>query len=1145
MFAIERVLQSQREWLFAGSVGVTFVHAPLPWGGFGVPLSRVSTNLKEFLRSKGCIIEMARDKDRLCCARAIVVARAIVDKHRNARFISQYTRTQVKHARVLMAKASIPLNTTCGPEQWPLLQKALGSGYSLVIVSREMSNSIVYYGNPKARSSVCLYLAEEHYHVITKLPTFFGRGFVCPYCYKASHSQLLHVCDLTCLYCKKGGRCVRSEDENGRDSGVLCDDCNVYYVTRECYQGHKDRDVCRNRTRCEQCGSWIVRGTKVHRCGYKYCSLCKSTEPLDHKCYIQPLVRRDEETATREYIFYDFECMTVQGGVHEPNLCVVHRVCTACIHLPMDDEGVTCDCGRERVVFRGRSTLKDFGAYVLNGRRNGAICMAHNSSGYDVHFLLTYALGEGVKPNMILNGRKIMSLDVQGVKFIDSLNFFPMSLAKLPRAFGLNELCKGYFPHLFNVPENQDYRGAIPEARFYAPDQMGIEGREVFLRWYETQRDVIFDMRVELLKYCVSDVDILQRCCGVFRNLFVEHTGLEPFTKSLTIASACNRVYRTHYLGTEEIGLIPPSGWFKGRQSSIGLCWLIHHGRQEGISIRHYGNVGEQRVSGRLVDGVDETGKHLFFFHGCYWHSCRKCYPDGEGVHPTKGITHRENYSSTLAFMARLRREEYRVTEMWECAFRSSMTAPMKTLLVECHKYEPLKPRDAFYGGRCNAIRLYAEAREGEAIKYVDFTSLYPYVNKYCRYPIKHPTIYVGDEIPDVVEGLLKCKVLPPRDLYHPVLPYRTRNKLLFPLCRTCAEENAKGPCQHDDPEQRTLTGVWATIELEKAQSLGYRVLEKFEAWHYAETSQYCPETKSGGIWAEFINKWVQLKQQASGFPEHADTHEARTRYIREYEEHEGIRLEMDKIEKNDGLRSLAKLMVNSHWGKMGQVSNKGQMTYITDSTEYVRIMTDPTVEVHDVRYVTDSMVAVQWVRDKDFDEGLPYTNVVLAAVTTACARLKLYGLLESLQERVLYFDTDSVVYVHKDGAYNPPLSDFLGGLKDEVEGDDIVEFVSLGPKNYAYKTKKGDTVCKVRGFTLNYQTSKLINFQTLTSMAQGGVSGRERSVHTDEPYGIHRKNDGTIYTGPKTKAYSMVYDKRFIAPDGYTTMPFGWCKKD
>ena len=49
--------------------------------------------------------------------------------------------------------------------------------------------------------------------------------------------------------------------------------------------------------------------------------------------------------------------------------------------------------------------------------------------------------------------------------------------------------------------------------------------------------------------------------------------------------------------------------------------------------------------------------------------------------------------------------------------------------------------------------------------------------------------------------GFIKCKVIPPRGLYLPILPYKQRckqnaHKLLFGLCRTCmARINAK--CTH------------------------------------------------------------------------------------------------------------------------------------------------------------------------------------------------------------------------------------------------------------------------------------------------------------------------------------------------------------
>jgi hypothetical protein len=44
-----------------------------------------------------------------------------------------------------------------------------------------------------------------------------------------------------------------------------------------------------------------------------------------------------------------------------------------------------------------------------------------------------------------------------GIKIIDSINFIPINLSKMPKTFGLSELKKEYFPHFFNTPANQNY----------------------------------------------------------------------------------------------------------------------------------------------------------------------------------------------------------------------------------------------------------------------------------------------------------------------------------------------------------------------------------------------------------------------------------------------------------------------------------------------------------------------------------------------------------------------------------------------------------------------------------------------------------------------------------------------------------------
>jgi hypothetical protein len=485
-----------------------------------------------------------------------------------------------------------------------------------------------------------------------------------------------------------------------------------------------------------------------------------------------------------------------------------------------------------------------------------------------------------------------------------------------------------------------------------------------------------------------------------------------------------------------------------------------------------------------------------------------------------------------------LRTKGHTVIEKWECAFRGDMkeNPELQAFYDSYRVHENIQPRDAFFGGRTNATRLFFESNDTEAIKYVDFTSLYPWVCKYAKFPVGHPTIYFGSDIPSEVFGLLKCKILPPQNLYHPLLPYRSRGKLLFPLCKTCADENNQGSCSHADPNDRALTGTWVTVEIDKALELGYTVLEKYEAWHFPDSTQYDPVEKKGGIWSKFINLWLKLKQQADAWPAWCVTAADRKKYVQDYKDREGVELDPNEIKRNEGLRSLAKLILNSTWGKMAQNPQKSKLTYVSDCSEYVKMMTDDSITVSDLLYVNDDHIALTWKHKDNFVESLPNTNVILAAFTTAHARLKLYTLLEPLQDRVLYFDTDSVVYLHVEGLWNPPIGDYLGELKDETKGVPIESFVSGGAKNYAYVLADGSSVCKIRGFTLNHRNSLSLNFHTMKELV---ITSERTGPVIQNPHKICRKNNN-LFTKSESKKYQIVYDKRVLCDD-FNTFPFGF----
>ena len=108
---------------------------------------------------------------------------------------------------------------------------------------------------------------------------------------------------------------------------------------------------------------------------------------------------------------------------------------------------------------------------------------------------------------------------------------------------------------------------------------MSPEEKEKFMEWHKNLKDdnYVFDFQQEILGYCRSDVDILRRCCLEFRKMFRDVTGIDPFEKCLTIASACNLVFRTNFLQENTIAIIPPHGYRpKDKQSLLALKWLSY-----------------------------------------------------------------------------------------------------------------------------------------------------------------------------------------------------------------------------------------------------------------------------------------------------------------------------------------------------------------------------------------------------------------------------------------------------------------------------------------------------------------------------------------------------------------------------------------
>ena len=893
-------------------------------------------------KKKKCIIPI-NNQDDLCCARAIVTMRAHcnknggMDEFRKWENLKRGLPVQEKEAKELHRQAGVP-EGPCGLPELEQFQQALGPSYQLLAMIR-MHPFYLFYKGPPAPNQICLLKSNNHYDGCTSFSAFANRSYYCIECERAFNTNdgAHHSC--------KGKRCTACSRFDCPDfvpksePSDYCSHCHTKFFGIQCKNHHFASNQCETHKTCRNCyAQYMVITGKRHRCGFTKCTVCKQFVAINqHKCYIQPILEEEEETEQTEegggcmvapppplFVYADIEAIQNEENMFVPNLL--------CFSSSEEEEIHVID--GDHCVLNFLQELDDLAEVPDNiEQQREVIVVFHNLKAFDGIFIINELYQQQRQViNQLTVGAKVLSFKSGPLTFIDSLSFLPMPLAMFSSTFNLKELKKGFFPHLFNTPENQQYLGRIPDLEFYDPDGMMPCKKEQLQKWHAEQvaRNVEFNFKEELIAYCKSDVQLLKQGCMKFQQEFSREAGFNPMAHCFTIASACNLYWRKHHLEPNTIAVEPIRGWRGARvnHSLKALQWLYFMEAQipkQGAScdrIKHVRNGGEQSIRTAkniyFVDGLDDTTKTVYEFLGCIFHGCPTCYPMRDIKHycaPDRTV--QELYNATEAKRTALLHAGYNVFECWECQWDEQVKTnqTVQRFLASFDLVAPLNPRDAFYGGRTGAVVLHSAVGEGEEIRYADITSLYPWVNKTCTYPIGHPQIITKpvDQSIHSYFGIALVDILPPSGLFHPVLPVRAGGKLTFPLCSKCVKEEQEKPmlqrvhyCTHTDVE-RTLRGTWCTPEIEKAVEKGYVIKHIHEVWHFP------PSQRKTGLFAEYVDKWLKLKQESAGWPSWCETLEQKREYILEYEQKEGIRLDVANIAKNPGRKATAKLMLNRY----------------------------------------------------------------------------------------------------------------------------------------------------------------------------------------------------------------------------------------
>lgn len=376
-----------------------------------------------------------------------------------------------------------------------------------------------------------------------------------------------------------------------------------------------------------------------------------------------------------------------------------------------------------------------------------------------------------------------------------------------------------------------------------------------------------------------------------------------------------------------------------------------------------------------------------------------------------------------------------------------------------------------YQGGNVNLRKVFhrvgpRQRARGVHIAGVDKVSLYPSVMYNRQYPCGDLQHYDFDEFTQPTlewlkeqVGAIKCRLWWPDTKPPPLFP-RDRYAIDGKLCHSLSE-TAETAISRPRTLIKFLACVEQGYEWDQVEWVVAASDVRKDLFNSYITGMYRIKTKCGGMPDSLSNKpsvddmlkWAMEEYEASGV-------DIMEEWSKDRSEPDPDKAEFGAwfpawFEKNPGLKGVAKLMLNSLYGKFGEKRVKTSNKFVDSDLEVQQIAeTDP---MYQGMFQMGSGFVVQTYGKTT--NGIMSVNVLIAAHVTDYGMLELNYKLEEMGEDVLYHDTDSVFMVwdpaKHGGREHPPTGDHLGQWSDDVgttttpwKRPDM--FVAISPKSYA-----------------------------------------------------------------------------------------------
>lgn len=892
------------------------------------------------------------------------------------------------------------------------------------------------------------------------------------------------------------------------------------------------------------------------------------TNQMEHVCYMKLPVEMKMGKSEEIYV-YDLEC----AQIREDDLKVfIHEVNLVCVRRAYPDENGDCD----RHYF---ANIEDFMVYVLSFTADSRVYLAHNGGKYDVQFVLKYLESNLIQHNFIPTPSSMhayLSVIIPfgaGISstFLDFRHFMPGSLKGIGLSFGLS-VSKGDFPHHFNNGFNDNYIGPLPELDnsddyWCLNSKKTQEDIDEFNEWYERESLIYctcdgdlcecskekWVFKDQLLKYCWLDVDVLAEACVKYRNNALEFgmsseeadnegwisRGIDPF-QYVTIPQIAVNLLLGGTQAQDILTVTPPKR--RTERVKLAIPWLENMSAMYSKKIHHIGNSNKEYYcfkTERFLDGFCKEDGSVFVCLSCNFHACRQCHLEEieTGLDHIRGATYSMVEKDTEVFVSTLLRfyGTTNTTIVWEHEL-----SEMHFSLYDIELGNIMKDRDMFYGGRTEVFSPFAQTSingSTDEIKYHDVCSLYPYVCAFKALPVGDPTHLIGGSIDksrlysthaNPYFGYVRCRVRPNNKDIIGLLPFRDLDtgRLDFPLFE--------------------MTGAWGTQELQLAFENGYECLEVYEVYHWSH------DQRSDTLLRGYVSFFLRMKQEAEGWKKLGATSdspsEEEQQIIQEkvfVESGQIARIRPCNVVKNPVKRQMAKLFLNSLWGKFCQKPHRECYVVIHGYKQFASLWFDPSLDrsLFSFRHISGNTWKVKFSTNETFTKPNLKYNIFLSSKVTEWARCILHRqMLKIGKERILYCDTDSLMFLWpRDGVKLDGVG--LGNWIDEYPDKVITKLYAIAPKFYYLQFEGGSNLLKSKGIQLTLRNAREISSAALEDQllhkfrpsfdADGNQLPFSRFIYmTNMVMGINSTNSnyeyGTMMTRyTEDKKVSPVFSKR------------------